>query len=263
MEYFNFANQIAKKAGDELYRSFRKNKPGKRGTSKEVKSTFDLVADQIIVSSIENHFPNHSYFTEETGLVSKNSEYVWIIDPLDGTGNFENHNPFFSVSIALWKNGEPVLSVIEAPALKERFVAQRGRGAFHEDLLTGLTTNAQVSGISNYQDAYFIFCEGCEKDKNRIVKAFSSLYLNSKDFRKIGSAALELASVGVGRSEGYITFKIGLYDIAAGILFLSEAGGEIMDFSKKKISFNQFNLKDKFDIVATNGHIDMIIDHNL
>ncbi|MFI5322463.1 MAG: inositol monophosphatase family protein, partial [Thermodesulfobacteriota bacterium] len=120
------AVRIAVKAGKRLLKSFRKEDPGERGTVKEVKLAYDTVADKIIRQLIERRFPEHSYVTEETGYVDKGSPWLWIIDPLDGTSNFADQNPMFAVSISLWHKGEPVLGVIEAPMMMERFVTVRG-----------------------------------------------------------------------------------------------------------------------------------------
>ncbi|HET7289529.1 MAG TPA: inositol monophosphatase family protein, partial [Thermodesulfobacteriota bacterium] len=120
---FKEAVKIAGKAGKMLLGSFRKERPVERGTVKEVKLVYDLVADSIIRKEIESRFPGHSYVTEETGFVDKESDYLWIIDPLDGTSNFADQNPMFAVSISLWHGGEPLLGVIEAPMMMERFAA--------------------------------------------------------------------------------------------------------------------------------------------
>ena len=204
------ATRIAERAGKRLSHYFRKEAPIARGTVKEVKTVYDEIADKIIKDAIEQNFPNHSYLTEETGLVEKEKEYLWLIDPLDGTSNFANHNPMFAVSIALWYKGEPILGVIEAPMLHERFVAVVHKGAYHYDLLRRRKSQAHISWIDQLDRAYVVYCEGGEKDKKRLVHLLSNLYLRVKDTRKLGSAALELAWVGMGRSDGYVTTQISL-----------------------------------------------------
>ncbi|HVY54813.1 MAG TPA: inositol monophosphatase family protein, partial [Thermodesulfobacteriota bacterium] len=154
------AVNIAEKAGKTLLGSFRKGRPLERGTVKDVKLVYDLVADRIIRKEIENRFPEHSYVTEETGYADKKSEFLWIIDPLDGTSNFADQNPMFAVSIALWRCGEPLLGVIEAPMMMERFAAVRGHGSYHYDLLRKKVRKAEVSGVSRASDAYGVYCEG-------------------------------------------------------------------------------------------------------
>jgi myo-inositol-1(or 4)-monophosphatase len=254
-EFLKFAIETGQEAGERLLSSFREGEPRLRGTGKEVKSVYDEVADKIIRKAIEKKYPEHSYLTEEYGLVKKKSDYLWIIDPLDGTANFENHNPFFSVSIALWQKGKPILGVIEAPFLKERFVAVSGAGARHEDFFIGVEKEARVSTIQDLKKSYFASCEGGEKDKGRVASLFQEIYSQAKDARKLGSASLELAWVGIGRLEGYLTTKIPLWDIAAGTLFVKEAGGEILHFDGTPYNWEEFQPEGNFDILVTNGKI--------
>ncbi|MFQ5787087.1 MAG: inositol monophosphatase family protein [Thermodesulfobacteriota bacterium] len=221
---------IAEKTGKRLRSLFRREEPLERGTVKEIKTIYDEIADSIIKEDLERYYPDHSYITEETGLVAKGEDYLWIIDPLDGTSNFANQNPFFAVSIALWFKGEPILGVIEAPMLQERYVAVKRKGAYHYDFLINIERRVNVSDTSNLKKAYILYCEGGEEDKERIFSLFKKYYLKGKDTRKLGSAAIEMAYVGLGRSDCYITTQISLWDIAAGILFVKEAGGNILHF---------------------------------
>jgi myo-inositol-1(or 4)-monophosphatase len=252
---FKEAVKIAGKAGKMLLGSFRKERPVERGTVKEVKLVYDLVADRIIRKEIESRFPGHSYVTEETGFVDKKSDYLWIIDPLDGTSNFADQNPMFAVSISLWHGGEPLLGVIEAPMMMERFAAVKGYGSYHYDLLRKKTRKAKVSGVSRASDAYGVYCEGSVKNKKKSLALMSKYYLRVKDTRKLGSAAIELAFVGMGRSESYMTTGISLWDIAAGILFVSEAGGAILHLDGKPYEWKEFRHQRRFDLLATNGKV--------
>ncbi|MEM4408145.1 MAG: inositol monophosphatase family protein [Candidatus Caldarchaeum sp.] len=254
-DFLEVALTAAEKAGKTLLTHFRSYQPLSRGMAKEVRTLYDEIADRIIVSAISGNFPDHSYLTEESGLVEKGKEYLWVVDPLDGTSNYANHNPMFAVSIALWRRGEPLLGVIEAPALYERFVSVTNHGAYREDLLRGEKIQAVVSEIDTLELSYVLSCEGGETDKKRLASLLSRLYVQVKESRKLGSAALELAWVGVGRSEGYVTTKISLWDIGAGVLFVKEAGGEILHFDGSPYSWQEFHPKKKFDIVATNGKV--------
>ncbi|MEQ9617957.1 MAG: inositol monophosphatase [Deltaproteobacteria bacterium] len=247
--------EITGRAGKKLIESFRKEDPVERGTVKEVKSAYDLVADRIIRDSIEKYFGTHSYVTEETGFIDKGSDYLWIIDPLDGTSNFADQNPMFAVSVALWKSGEPVLAVIEAPMMHERFVAVRNYGAYHYDLLRKKTEKAGVSDVSRASSAYGVYCEGGVKNKKESLKLLGKYYLQLRDTKKLGSAALELASVGMGRAESYMTTKISLWDIAAGVLFVTEAGGDILHFDGTPYEWKEFKQNRRFDLLATNGKL--------
>ncbi len=252
---FGQAVSIAEKAGKRLLQSFRKGDPVERGTVKEVKLVYDIVSDKIIRREIERRFPGHSYVTEETGFVDNKSKYLWIIDPLDGTSNFADQNPMFAVSISLWHGGEPVLGVIEAPMMMERFAAVRGRGSYHYDLLRKKVRKAEVSGVSRTSGAYGVYCEGGVRNKKMSLELMGRYYLQIKDMRKLGSAALELAFVGTGRSESYMTTAISLWDIAAGILFVSEAGGALLHFDGKPYEWKEFRHQKRFDLLATNGKV--------
>jgi len=253
------AIRIAGKAGKTLLGGFRKECPVERGTVKEVKLAYDLVADRIIRKEIESRFPGHSYVTEETGFVDKNSDFLWIIDPLDGTSNFADQNPMFAVSISLWRVGEPLLGVIEAPMMMERFTALRGHGSYHYDLLRKKVSKAKVSGVSKASDAYGVYCEGGVKNKRKSLALMSKYYLQVKDTRKLGSAAIELAFVGMGRSESYMTTGISLWDIAAGILFVSEAGGAILHLDGKPYEWKEFRHQRRFNLLATNSKVRIIL----
>ena len=254
-DYLKFSIKIAQQAGERLNKSFKSEKANKRGTSKEVKSIFDDIVDELIKDGIEKEFSSHSYLTEESGLVDKGSDFLWIIDPLDGTGNYENHNPFFSVSVSLWKGGEPLLGVVEAPALGERFIGVVGGGAYRVNLESGEKKELNASQVDSLGKAYFVFCEGSEKSSKRIVSNFEEIYTKTKDFRKIGSAALELAWIASGRAEGYVTYKIPIWDIAAGLVILKEAGGSFFDFKCNKKELISFDPQEKTDLLATNGVI--------
>ena len=254
-EFLSQAFNMADKASAELMNNFRKDRPVQRGTVKEVKIIYDKISDRIIRDSIEKNFPLHSLITEESGRIKRDSEYLWIIDPLDGTSNYASHNPFFSVSISLWKSGSPLIGLIDAPMLKERFYAVSGHGAYHIDFLRNEQKTVYVSDIKNPEKAYGVYCEGGVKDKKRSLSILKSYYMKLRDVRKLGSAAIELAFVGTGRSESYMTTEISIWDIAAGIIFVKEAGGEICHFNGIPYKWSEFDPDLNFDIVATNGSI--------
>jgi myo-inositol-1(or 4)-monophosphatase len=249
------AVRIAATAGSRLLKSFRKEDPIERGTVKKVKLVYDIVADKVIRKELERRFPGHSYITEETGYADKGSPWIWIIDPLDGTSNYADQNPLFAVSIALWFNGEPVLGVIEAPMMMERFVSVRGYGAYHYDLLRKKVRKAGLSGVTRAGNAYGVYCEGGIKNKKKSLSLLGKYYMQIKDVRKLGSAALELAFVGTGRSESYMTTGISLWDIAAGILFVREAGGALLHFDGTPYEWGEFKREKRFDLLVTNGSI--------
>lgn len=256
-DYVDFAVETAKHAASVLMEHYKTTDPITRGTPKEIKTLFDTIADDVIKEAIEQKYPDHSYLTEETGLIDKQSDFLWIIDPLDGTGNFVNSNPFFAISIALWINGEPAVGVIEAPALEERYVGVKGEGAYMVNLESGAKIPAQLSETTDVSKAYVVYCEGGCTQKEKVTHFIDELFPSTKDMRKLGSAALESAWVGVGRADAYITPEISIWDIAAGIVFIREAGGEILDFEGKPWSFPEMEKTEHINMLATNGKLEI------
>lgn len=249
----DFSIGIAEEAGSILLAHFKESAPSIRGTPKEVKSVFDRVSDEIIKKAIEEKYPDHSYLTEETGLVKKNSPYLWIIDPLDGTGNFVNGNPFFAVSIALWKDQKPLLCAIEAPALQEQYTVVLQEGAFLLNKKSMQKTKLKVSNTSDIRQAYLVYCEGGAKDKKPVLQTIEQNLLKAKDLRKLGSAALECAWVATGRADAYITHEISLWDIAAGVLLVHEAGGIITDFQGQMLPWEEIAISQTLNLIAKNA----------
>ncbi len=225
----NVALKAAKEAGDYLLANFRKDPELmlKRGSAKDVVTQYDKESDRMIRAEIEAVFPDHNLVTEEGGEFDRNSEYTWLVDSLDGTGNFAVGNPFFAVSIGVMKGKELVLGVIYAPYLNELHVAEKGKGAY----LNG--QRLQVSEVASLSEAYVTSCEGGDKDRTRLNSVNSVLHPAVHDLRKLGSAALECAWVASGRAEAYFTTKICNYDVAAGALLVEEAGGKVSDFQRR------------------------------
>ncbi len=252
MEFFSdVAIKAATLAGNRLLQDFRRHHAvilGKRvrsvesrTLSKEVTSEMDHEADRIVIDLITERCPDHNLLTEETGLIDRGSEYTWIVDPLDGSSNFLNHNPFFAVSICLARNNVPITGVIFSPYLEEFAVARKGQGC----TING--RRVQVSPTDDLAKAYIVGCPGGEKNNIRFSKMEFALHQQIKDFRKIGSAAVEAYMVASGRVDAFTTLQISPWDVAAGVLCVEEAGGRVTDFQGKPWELN------KSDLVVTNG----------
>lgn len=223
------ALETAGEAAALLLENFKKDASlaGKRGVAKEISTKYDDESNALIIKKISAAFPNHNLLTEESGFIDKSGEYTWIIDSLDGTTNYADGNPFFSVSIALAKGDELLLGVINAPFLKEVFFVEKGGGAF----LNG--SRIRVSEVVDLSKSYIVACEGGEKTNARIAAINACLHPRVKDLRKLGSAALEGAWVACGRAEAYVTTQICAWDVAAAALLVREAGGRVTDFKGK------------------------------
>lgn len=251
LRLFNAMNKIkqiavaaAKEAGGALlgeYENFD------RGTVKlkahhEIITKADLLSEKIIINKIKNNFPDHGILSEESGRTKSKSDFLWIIDPLDGTTNFSMHNPLWCVSIGLARGREVVLGVIYAPFLGELYVAEKGRGA---------TRNGKKIKVSaRAKKALHTFCHGREDGHiKKALKYYRRQKLNELDCRQMGSAAIELAYVAGGRTESLMIPGVNSWDVAAGALMAREAGGKVTDFNGRKWSL------DSKDILASNGKI--------
>ncbi len=256
------AIMVAKKAGSYLLQNFRQHPAllKARATAKELHTRYDKTSDKMIIREISKKFPTHTLLTEESGFIGRKSSYTWIIDSLDGTTNFSRGNPFFSVSIALAcgedsrrensrrKNSgrensgkKLLLGVIYAPFLGELYVAEKGKGAF----LNG--KRIHVSSRGHFETSYFLSCEGADRSNERIARVNALFHARVKDLRKLGSAALEMAAVASGKAEAYLTTSMDPWDVAAGILLVEEAGGNVTDFKGKEWGFERTAL------IASNG----------
>jgi len=217
--------ELAKEAGSFLLEHFREDSEllSLRTSAKEAATKYDKMSDELIIGAIRKPFPKHSILTEESGLLEGDREWLWIVDSLDGTGNFANWNPLFSVCVALMHKHELVLGAVYAPAIDEFYLAEMGSGAY----VNG--KRIHVSNTAALQQSYLFYCEGGERDRWRTGDALAAVYPKVVDIRKLGSAGLETAWVAAGKGEAYFTMKIEAWDVAAGVLLVREAGGRATD----------------------------------
>ena len=183
----------------------------------------DRRAEEIIIEELSKSKKNFSFITEESGIL-KNTDVdnVWIIDPIDGTTNFLHGIPHFAISLALKINNEIVSGIIFDPIKNEMFYAEKNNGAYFNN------QRIRVSKKNNLDECLFgTNIEGVK---------FTNL-----NVRCSGSASLDLAYVSAGRLDGFFQNKLNIWDIAAGILLIEEAGGKVNNFEKNKIS--NINLK--------------------
>ncbi len=234
---------LARRAGSLLLEHFREDADllPQRTTAKDAATRYDLMADALIIDGVRSVFPGHSILTEESGLLAGDPDWLWIVDSLDGTGDYANWNPLFAVCLALMRRGELVLGVVNAPAVGELYVAERGGGAW----LNG--GRARVSGAADLGRSYLFYCEGGERDRGRTGKALAAVYPRVMDVRKLGSAGLETAWVAAGKGEAYFTFQIDPWDVAAGVLLVEEAGGRVTDLGGRPWA------PERADLLFSNG----------
>jgi myo-inositol-1(or 4)-monophosphatase len=216
------------------------------------KDTVNLVTDadhraeSAIVDLLHKRFPAHQILAEEHGVhQASSSPYRWIIDPLDGTTNFAHGFPAYCVSVGLEYQGQPILGVVFDPTRRDLFVAERGCGAFlnGERLRTSTTaTLDQALLVTGF--AYDIR----ETPRNNLDH-FVRFSLRAQGIRRTGTAALDMCYVAAGRFDGFWEVKLQPWDMAAGAVLVTEAGGRLSNFKGEPLSIYGKEL------VATNGLI--------
>ncbi len=243
----NIAINAAKSASKILIENF--GKIGSDDVKKKSRNDFltfvDERAENTIIEILQDAFPDHSILAEESGLQKQNSDYEWIIDPLDGTKNYISGIPIFAISIALRHHDQIQLAVVLDPVRNELFHAQRDKGAY----LNG--NRIQVSNRQNLEEC--LLATGFPfKQKEFLplyVKCFQNIFQHSSGMRRMGVAAIDLAYVAAGRFDGFWELGLSPWDMAAGSLIIEEAGGKVSDFWGENLHLTSGY------ITATNGHI--------
>ncbi|MFL6281533.1 MAG: inositol monophosphatase family protein [Pyrinomonadaceae bacterium] len=225
----DFAIQTAREAGRVLAEKFGR---AIRVTNKgdiDLVTEADIASERLIVERIRNYHPRHAILTEESGdvvaLGDVDSEYKWIIDPLDGTTNYAHSYPVFCVSIALEHEGRVVVGVVYDPTRDELFAAERGGGA----TLNG--RSLRVSETSDLNGA--LLCTGFPydvRDRGDFARHFRNFIMRAQSVRRDGAAALDLAYVAAGRFDAFYEEGLRPWDVAAGLLLVEEAGGRVTHY---------------------------------
>ena len=187
----------------------------------------DKQSQKAIINKIQLSFPLHNIIAEEKDtFLKQDNDYCWIIDPLDGTVNYVHGVPTFCISIGLQYKNQIVSSVVYAPALKELFVAEKGKGSF----LNG--KKIKVSVIKEMIRALPVtgFPYYVRENSDRVLNNFKNIMLETQGLRRFGSAAIDLAYVACGRFDFFWEEGLKPWDAAAGILLVEEAGGKVSDY---------------------------------
>ena len=208
-------------------------------------SYVDKTSEEILVKGLQKLIPNAGFITEENTLTLKDRDYVWIIDPLDGTTNFVHGIPCYCVSVGLTYNQELILGIVHEVNLDECFYARQGGGSF----LNG--TKIQVSTIPALSNSLVAtgFPYHDFKQMKEYMEVFDFCMKNTQGLRRLGSAAVDLAYVACGRFEVFYEYGLNPWDIAAGSLIVKEAGGHVSDFN------NENNFLFGKEIIASNSAV--------
>jgi myo-inositol-1(or 4)-monophosphatase len=248
--YVEIASSAARDAGRLLLENFsNKREIGYKGRI-DLVTEMDTLCEKMIVGKIRESFPEHGILAEEGTGRESDSEYLWYIDPLDGTTNYAHGFGFFAVSIGLEKKGYGIIAAaVYAPYFNEFYSASKGGGAYLNGMKIGVSsTDSLEKSLLATGFPYDI------KETRGNIDNFNRFILCSQAVRRPGSAAIDLCSVAAGKFDGFWEIKLHPWDTAAASLIVEEAGGIITDFNSG--NFSPY----KEEVLASNGliHEDMI-----
>jgi myo-inositol-1(or 4)-monophosphatase len=209
----------------------------------------DLASQHAILGLIRRHFPDDDFRAEEDAVRDTGAEMTWVIDPLDGTTNYAHGYPASTVSIGVLRRGEPALGGVYDPSRKELFLAERGRGAS----LNG--RKLRVSASRSVKDSLLITgfpIYGRSESLDKHLARFKAFLQACHGVRRSGSAALDMAWVAAGRADGFWESNLSPWDVAAGWLLVTEAGGRLTDFSGRPW---RWHAKLGAETLASNGRV--------
>ena len=222
--YLEIAQEIAREAGALLKEYYLRRVDFRLKAEFDLVTEADIASEKLIVERLRRELPDHAVVAEEGGARQGASEYRWYIDPLDGTTNFAHSFPVFCVSMGLERAGELIAGVIFDPLRGEMFTTERGSGAFldgeriHVSQVSRLTESLTATGFPN-----------SKRSKNINVHFYHQLAMTTHGVRRAGAAALDLAYVACGRLDSFWEFSLKPWDMAAGVLMVTEAGGARSD----------------------------------
>ncbi len=249
--------KAAKKAGKGLIRDFGEIENLSITSKKagDFVSAADIRSEKIVKEILSQARPGCGFVLEESGEVKTENDIVFIVDPLDGTTNFLHGIPIFSVSIAMQEKGEIVAGVVYNPVADELYFAEKGSGAFIEG--SKGDRRLRVSNRIDFNECIigtgtpFISGIGHEKSAAQILQVIK----NTAGVRRLGGAALDLCFVAAGQYDGFFESNLNIWDIAAGLLIVKEAGGYVSELKKNGDINNLKPILKSGNVLASNGKI--------
>jgi myo-inositol-1(or 4)-monophosphatase len=247
MSELELAQKAARTGGEIVARYFRDGVEIRTNErSYDLVTDADLESELAIVRVIKDLFPDHNVLGEEAHQGSPDSEHLWVIDPLDGTNNFAHGLPHFAVSVAYYRNGQPMCGTVYNPIRGDWYVAARGQGAYYNG------QNVQVAESRSLDEALiglgFYYPRGAMMEAT--LAAMRDLFAKQiHGIRRFGSASLDLCQVGAGALGVFFEYELAAWDFAAGRLFVEEAGGVVTTCRGEALPLA------KSSVLATNGHL--------
>lgn len=221
--------KAAKEAGKIVMEHY--GNVGKLGykNPRSIVTKVDILSEKKIIEIISKKYYTHNFLTEESGAIKKDSEYTWIIDPIDGTTNFVSGLGNFAVSIALAKNDDILMGAVYDPVAKNMYHAEKGKKSFLNN------KKIKVSNKKNIGESILAFnLPSNAKISQDTLLLLSRIYGNFRGIRNFGAAALNMCYLAEGKFDVYFTKSINAWDVAAANIIVEEAGGRVTGFEGKK-----------------------------
>ena len=238
--------EIVKKAGQILRYGYEHKKRIAKKGNVDLVTEYDLKIEAFLRAEFGKKYPGFVFVGEESFKGDISNKAI-IVDPIDGTTNFVHHIAYTSISVAVWEDGKPQEGVVYNPILDELFWAKRGKGAYLNGERIAVSHTAKlIDALLATGFPYTKTQRG--KDFRFVMESMQNLLPITRDIRRLGSAAIDLAYVACGRFAGFYEVNLKPWDVAAGILLVEEAGGKITNHLGKPYRFGDI-------IVASNGKI--------
>lgn len=224
--------EIASLAGEIIREGFGKNFQIEYKTNeKNLVTEIDKKSEQAIINFISKKYPTHNILTEESGEHKKDSDYLWVIDPLDGTTNFAHGLPIFAVSIGVMKKDEIIAGVVYDVMRNIFYSAEKGSGAYANESQIQVSNNDKLGlGVLVTGFPYNV-----AENPDKAFERFTNLTKKARAVRRLGSAAIDFCYVASGVFDGFWEVSLHPWDLCAGKLIVEEAGGLVTDFSGREI----------------------------
>ncbi len=220
--------QISKIAGEIIREGFGKNFSIEYKTNlSNLVTEIDKKSEKTIIDFVNKEFPTHSVLAEETGSHKASSEYLWVVDPLDGTSNFAHGFPIFSVSIGVQKNNETVCGVVYDVMNDIVYSSEKGSGSFRNG------QKLQVSANDDIRKSMIVtgFPYNVAENPDHVFERFIAFLKTARAVRRLGSAAIDFCYVASGVFDGFWEVHLNPWDVCAGKLIVEEAGGAVTNFA--------------------------------
>lgn len=224
--------QISKEAGELIRNAFGKSHSVKFKTNElNLVTETDKASEKLITDFIRKKYPTHGILAEEGSEINRKADYLWVIDPLDGTTNFTHGLPIFAVSIGVQKNGETIAGVVYDVMRNVVYSAEKGSGSFENEKRISVSKNENLG----HSVLVTGFPYNIKENPDKAFERFIAFLKRARAIRRLGSAAIDFCYVANGVFDGFWEVSLQPWDICAGKLIVEEAGGIVTDFDGNKI----------------------------